>query len=82
MESIIEALAKYFNPKFKKKLKRCESLAKLIKELEEKERTIERKLTTEHVDRVRETLKTKLTVLKVQIGKAENLLESSHAETP
>lgn len=77
MESIIETLAEYFSPKFKEKLKRCENLEKLLKKLTKKERSLEKKLAIEHNDAERETLKLKLSVLKIQKEKAETLLIES-----
>lgn len=77
MDNIIAALAKYFSPKFKDKLKRCENLEALIKKLTKKELCIEEQLQTDLTDPTRETLNTKLAVLKVQKEKAEILLKET-----
>lgn len=77
MESIIETLAEYFSPKFNKKLKRCENIELLIEKLEHKELRIEQKLATELADTQRDSLMTKLAVLRVQKDKAKDLLADS-----
>lgn len=80
MESIIETLAEYFSPKFKAKLKRCENIEILIEKLTKKEKRIKEKLSEDPAESERESLKTKLAVLKVQKEKAEELLKSSQQD--
>lgn len=81
MESIIETLAEYFSPKFNKKLKRCENLELLIDKLEKKQLRIEQKLETDLAETQRDSLTTKLAVLKVQKNKAKDLLIASQQTT-
>lgn len=80
MESIIQALSEYFSPKFKEKLKRCETLEILIKKLKKKERCLNESLQTELAETEREKLMTKLAVLKVQKEKAKALLKASQED--
>lgn len=81
MESIIQAVAEYFSPKFKEKLTRCENIDALIKRLEKKAKSIEKKLAEDLSDSEREKLTTKLAVLNVQKEKAEQLLKDSLEES-
>lgn len=74
MENIIEALAQYFSPKFKEKLKRSESLAALIHKLEKKEASLKEKLLKELSSSDKQEVETKLSVLTAQKDKAIQLL--------
>ena len=71
MESIIEALAEYFSPKFKDNLKRCENIELLIERLEAKQLCLEEQLTIKLSKAERDSLMTKLAVLKIQQDKAK-----------
>ena len=77
MDSIIDALAEYFSPKFKDNLKRCENIELLIERLEVKEQCIEQQLVEDIADTERDSLKTKLAVLRLQKDKASDLLRES-----
>lgn len=79
MDKIIEALAQYFSPKFKDKLKRCESLEKLLKKLQKKHKQLSLNLAEESDAIKRENLQRKIAVLEVQMQKAQKLLEEHEA---
>ena len=74
-DSIIDTLASFFSDKFNAKLKRTETLQALIEQLCKKEKKLEKKLTKDLPDSERELYQSQLSVLKVQIEKAQNMLE-------
>lgn len=80
MEKIIEALAEYFSPKFKDKLKRAQNLEALILKLEKKEASLQASLEKELPPSERQIKETKLAVLIAQKKKAMALLTKN--ETP
>lgn len=74
IENIIEALAQYFSPSFKEKLKRSESLTVLIHKLEKKETCLHDTLNKALSASERQIIETKLSVLILQKNKAIQLL--------
>lgn len=74
MDNIIEALAQYFSPKFKEKLKRAENLSALLHKLEKKEIELNEALKGELTISERQVKETKLSVLLAQKEKAILLL--------
>jgi len=80
MDSIIEAITKYFSKRFKAKLERAENLAVLITKLRKKRKKLKRKLREAQTEQEKEHLLIQLQVLKAQIDKAKILLEKEKCE--